>query len=201
MTPDDVYGLFIRDYLVMSYVASMGAIQLGASIGGLRGLFLLPGLAPTRMLGVFLVCGGIASFFLAPLWTAGPWGSVAGGRIVIGAEGDPVPWGKAALHDLPQARNINDINGGMSGNTQSLWFAVGAVSAIVTTYAVGSVVNRRLKSPVPPSLGMEALKDTTFSSAIGGSLRYWRRMWRDELRSLNAPAWLTFLSTRRKGGS
>lgn len=199
MTPDDVYALFIRDYLIMSYVASMGAIQLGASIGGLRGLFLLPGLAPTRLLGVLLVCGGIAWFFLAPLWNPGPWGSVAGGRVVIGAEGDAVPWGRALMHDLPQARNINDVNGGMSGNTQSLWFAVGAVSAILTTYTLGSIVNRRLRSTTaPPSIGMEALKDATFAAAIGRSLQYWRRMWRDELRSLGAPTWISGWRARRR---
>jgi len=185
----------------MSYVASLGAIQLGVSFGGLRGLFLLPGRARTRALGVLLVCAGIASFFLAPLWNPGPWGSVAGGRVVIGAGGQPVPWGRAALYDLPQARNINDTNGGMSGNTQALWFAVGAISAIVTTCTLGSIVNRGLRSPAPPSVGMEALKHTTFLSALGPSIQCWRRTWRDEFRGLSALAWLTFLKSPRKGGS
>lgn len=181
MTPEDVRALVVRDYVVMAYLGSLGAYQIATSISGLAGLWFIRNRAATKTLGICLVIAGIGYFFLAPLWTAGPWGSIPGGRVVIGAGGHPVPWGKASYRDLPQARNINDVNGGLSGSSQALWFAAGAGAAIATTYALGSIVNFRSNSPTGgPSEGIEALKGAAFHRALGRSLRYWRGNWRSE---------------------
>lgn len=187
MTLEEVRALVVRDYLVMAYLGALGVIQIAAARSGLAGLWFIPSRKATRTLGAFMIAAGIAFFFLAPLWTAGPWGSVPGGRIVIGAEGEPVPWGKASYRDLPQARNINDINGGLSGSSQALWFAAGAGAAIATTYALGSIVNARRASPVgAPSEGIEALKGAAAHRALGRSLRHWRAHWPAEVRALIA---------------
>jgi hypothetical protein len=172
----------------MAYLATTGILQVATAHSGLAGLWLIPNRVATRALGFGLVAAGIAYFFLAPLWTAGPWGSVPGGRVVVGAEGDPVPWGKASYRDLPQARNINDVNGGLSGNSQALWYAFAAGAAIVTTYTVATLVNGRrgLPSRTDPNVreGVEALKTTAVHRAVGPSLAYWRAGWRHEARSL-----------------
>ena len=190
MTPEDVRALVVRDYAVMAYMGTLGVIQLATARSGLTGLWFIPDRTATRVLGICLVVAGIAYFFLAPLWTAGPWGSVPGGRIVIGAGGEPVPWGKASYRDLPQARNINDVDGGLSGSSQALWFAAGAGAAIMTTYVLGSIVNAGRSSPSgpsgAPSDGIEALKGAPAHRVLKRSLVYWRANWRAEARTLLA---------------
>jgi hypothetical protein len=187
VTPDDVRALVVRDYFAMAYLGTLGVLQIAAARSGLSGFWFIPNQAATRALGFALVVAGIAFFSLAPLWTAGPWGSVPGGRVVVGAEGDPVPWGKASYRDLPQARNINDVNGGLSGNSQALWYAAAAGTAIVTTYVAGSLVNVRRSTPAAPVRdGVEALKTSAAHRALAGSLAYWRANWRNELRTLIA---------------
>ncbi|MBI2965145.1 MAG: hypothetical protein HYY34_02945 [Chloroflexi bacterium] len=189
MTPEDIRAIVVRDYLVMAYLGTLGAIQIATAISGLSGLWFIPNRTATRLLGACMVGAGIAFFFLAPLWTAGPWGSVPGGRIVIGAEGEPVPWGKASYRDLPQARNINDVNGGLSGTSQALWFASAAGAAIATTYALGSIINFRRNAPVGvPGEGIESLKGAAVHRVLGRSIRYWRDSWRTEARSLKSGA-------------
>ncbi|MBI4220038.1 MAG: hypothetical protein HY682_07850 [Chloroflexi bacterium] len=185
MTSSDIHALFVRDYLIMSYLAALGAIQVSVSIGRVRGLFLIPDMRVTRALGILLVLIGIASFVLAPLWSAGPWGRPDPAGPVIGYEGKRVQWDTARFTDLPRARNINDVNGGLSGNSQSMWFAFGAFAAIATTYAISSFTNRKLKRPGGHARdGIEALKDSAFPHALGRSLRHWRAGWRDEIQAL-----------------
>lgn len=199
MTPEEVRALVVRDYAVMAYLGTLGAIQIATAYSGLSGLWFVPNRVATRVLGFCLVGSGIAFFFLAPLWTAGPWGSVPGGRIVIGAEGDPVPWGKASYRDLPQARNINDVNGGLSGSSQALWFAASAGAAIATTYLMGSIINARRNSPAgAPSEGIEVLKGAAVHRALGRSISYWRSNWRAEARTLIATRRLAAGRTRAR---
>jgi hypothetical protein len=100
-----------------------------------------------------------------------------------------VPWGKASYRDLPQARNINDVNGGLSGTSQALWFASAAGAAIATTYALGSIINFRRNAPVrAPGEGIESLKGAAVHRVLGRSIRYWRDNWRTEARSLKSGA-------------
>jgi hypothetical protein len=187
VTPEDVRSLVVRDYFVMAYLGTLGVLQIATARSGLSGFWFIPNRAATRALGLVLTLAGIAFFFLAPVWTAGPWGSVPGGRVVVGAEGDPVPWGKASYRDLPQARNINDVNGGLSGNSQALWYAAAAGAAIVTTYTVAAVVNARRAPPESPVRdGVEALKTAAVHRAFVRSLAYWRVSWRRETRLLIA---------------
>ena len=94
MTPHDIGNLFLRDYLIAMYVATLGVVQIGASYGGLRGMLFLPSSRAARWLGAFLMVVAFAYFFTVPLWAAGPWGpdatdATAGGVSpgVIGRDG------------------------------------------------------------------------------------------------------------------
>ena len=184
MTPDDVASALSHDYLIAAYVVCLGAIQIGASVGGLRGLFLLPGARAARTLGVLLVVGGFAYFFLAPLWSDGPWGRETAAGGVSGAEGLNVEWNSSSWADLPRARNINDVDGGLSGSTQALWFPAGAAGAFASTLLLASIVNWRLagRSSAPLD-GIGALGSASWWRALRPSLRAWRTVWRAELRA------------------
>ena len=183
MTPDDVAEIFARDYLIAAYVSSLGALQVGASFGRLRALLFLPWATPARIFGVALFLGGLAYFFLAPLWSQGPWSNDPQGAEVRGAEGRMVRWGKAGWSDLPRARNINDIDGGLSGTGQALWFPTGAGGALLTTLVIASIVNRKIAgSSTPPLDGFQALRSRSWPRAVPASLRHWRAAWRGELK-------------------
>ena len=203
MTPDDVADAFTGDYLIAAYVASLGAIQIGASVGGLRGLFLVPSKRVARTLGVLLVFAGLAYFLLAPLWSDGPWGAETASGGVSGAEGLNVVWGRSSWADLPRARNINDVDGGLSGAAQGLWFPAGAAAAFASTFILASIINRRLAGrPVGPLDGIGALGSASWWRALRPSLRAWRGMWRGELRAQfdddREWAWLRRFVNRRR---
>ncbi len=184
MTPNDVADAFSRDYLIAAYVASLGAIQIGATVGGLRGLYLLPGARAARTLGVLLLVGGLAYFLLAPLWSDGPWGAETASGGVSGAEGLSVEWNSSSWADLPRARNINDLDGGLSGSAQALWFPAGAAGAFASTLLLASIVNWRLMgSRAAPLDGIGALGSASWWRALRPSLRAWRTVWRAELRA------------------
>jgi hypothetical protein len=55
---------FVADYLVFAFWASVGAIQVGASIGRFDGLLFLKHRLGARVFGLALVGGAIAWFFL-----------------------------------------------------------------------------------------------------------------------------------------
>lgn len=203
MTPDDVASAFSRDYLVMAYVASLGAIQIGATVGGLRGLFLIPEARAARALGVLLLVSAFAYFFLAPLWSDGPWGRETAAGGVSGAEGLNVEWSSSSWADLPRARNINDIDGGLSGTTQGLWFPTGAAAALVSTLVLASIVNRRLAGrPAAPLDGIGTLGSASWWRALRPSLRAWLAVWQRELRAQfdddREWAWLRRFVNRRR---
>lgn len=54
---------FALDYAIMVFIASLGAIQVAASLGGLRGLLFLPSRIASRVLGVVLIVGALVWFF------------------------------------------------------------------------------------------------------------------------------------------
>ena len=117
MTPHDIGNLFLRDYLIAMYIATLGVIQIGASYGGLRGMLFLPSPRPARWLGAALMVLGFLYFFSGPLWNDGPWGAASEAGLaetVTGRDGLVVNWDTAAWGDLGGAHNLNDVDGGLS---------------------------------------------------------------------------------------
>ena len=115
--------MFSWQYLLMAFLACLGIVQMAAARSGRRRLWLLSRRRSTILLGVMLLVGGIAFFYLIPLWMAGPWGPP-----------DPVTgvatWGTAPLGSLTGARNINDTAGGLSGHWQALWVLLAWIGAV-----------------------------------------------------------------------
>ena len=139
---------FTTTYYLTCLVGAVGAIQIGASYGNLRGLLFFKSLYVTRPLGVALVVGAFVFFF---------------------STGE---------------RNINDFEGGIDANTQALFFFLGVLSGGVFTFVVSSLVNLRMRGDSPkPSEGLEELKRTTFLRALHGSLFYWLKNWRLQIKN------------------
>ena len=177
MNVQEAQSLFAWHYALTAFVASLGAIQVAAASSGLRGLWFLGDRRAVYALGVLIVLGAFAWFFLAPLWIDGPWEA---GTVVPGS---PLrEWGTASPGDLPSAYNLSDAHGGLSGPGQGLWFPVGATAAVVLTLALGSLANLRLRGlPGRESEGIQALGRSTYPDALLRSLGFWRRGWSAEL--------------------
>jgi hypothetical protein len=80
-------------------------------------------------------------------------------------------------------RNINDYEGGIDANIQSLLFFLGASTAYASTLGMSSVVNNRIDDGDPkPVEGLGAMRRTTFARALGRSLKYWWSEWRTQTR-------------------
>lgn len=124
--------MFSWQYLLMAFLACLGIVQMAAARSGRRRLWLLRRRRPTTLLGVMLLVGGMAFFYLIPLWVAGPWGPP-----------DPVngvaTWGTAPLESLTGARNINDTAGGLSGHWQALWVSLAWIGAVCFSKAAGRI--------------------------------------------------------------
>lgn len=131
-----VLGLFSGHYLLMASLACLGVIQIAAARSDRRHLWLFAHRATTRAVGILLIVGAIALFYLMPLWTAGPWGAPS----LI--DGSPT-WGRTTWETLSSARNVNDTNGGLSGHWQALWFSIAWFAAAVFARTVGRL---RLRS-------------------------------------------------------
>ena len=81
------------------------------------------------------------------------------------------------------ARNLNDYQGGLDANTQALFFFFGAFTGVIVTFTVASVVNIRMMGPdAAPGAGLDAVKDTSYATALVRSLSYWRKNWRTQMK-------------------
>jgi hypothetical protein len=172
LTPDpaEVHALFARHYFYLAALASLGALQIAISIGGYSGMWLLPHRMWTRAAGILLIVAGIALFFLMPLWVDGPW---AAGSVV--ADSSMRQWGKADWGDLGAARNVNDIDGGLSGTGQATWFPLSTLIAVIVSLGAGSLNRRLFPGMVPPRRdraagrgedGLEALSGHDYPQAL-----------------------------------
>lgn len=74
-------------------------------------------------------------------------------------------------------RNISDTAGGLNGNQQSGYFALGAGLAVAATMALSSLLNLRLGQRTNGELGLDALRHTTYFQALTGDVRRWWRRW------------------------
>ncbi len=158
-------SLMVRDYLILAFLVSLGALQIAVSISGIRGLWLLPNQLLTRALGILLIGVGITTYILSPLWVEGPWaaGSVADGTSA-GRE-----WGTATINEVSAARNINDIHGGMAGTAYAIVFLLAAVLA-TTFAAILGTLNVRISNSPTLSRGSEGDQHDppSFRRGLGG---------------------------------
>ena len=195
--PSQAYALFSRDYFYMAFLASLGTLQVAVSMGGYSGLYLFPWRAASRAAGVVLIISAVLFFCLSPLWVEGPWAAGS-----VRADSATRDWGTAGWGDLGAARNVNDIDGGLSGGAQALWFPIAASLALVTSIATGFLgrrvtgkaggqVSGEIDMERPGVGGLDALRDGDFQSAIGRSVAEMRRSLRLDLQSiwLSTPAW------------
>lgn len=181
MTPDpaDVQALFARHYFYFALLATLGALQIAVSIGGYRGMWLVPGRLSTRFTGVALIVAGTALFFLLPLWVDGPWAAGS-----VEADSSTRLWGKADWGDLGAARNVNDVDGGLSGTGQATWFPLSALIAGIVSIAVGTL-NRKL---FPGRMTADAAR----SDAVDGEVDGIERLTNDSYPSALKASWARF---------
>ena len=183
MTVDasEVHSLFSRHYFYFAALATLGSLQIAVAIGGYRGLWLTPSRTATRLVGILLVLAGIALFFLMPLWVDGPWASGS-----VTADSANREWGKAGWEDLGAARNMNDINGGLSGTGQATWFPLGALIAFVVSVGAGTLnrklFRRRMNARSEHDDDPDGISLTALHSYFDALRISWRRF-RAELRS------------------
>ena len=182
-----------RHYLLLVFLLSLGALQVGASLGGLRGLWLIPTKRWNIGLAVALGIAGIALFVLLPMWTSGPWAS---GTVVDGTSEGRL-WGRTGFEELSRARNLNDIHGGLNGGDYGSWFPLTALGAVGFSVIVGAINIRRndkknlQSNSGPGGEGFDALRHTDWFTAARESWRALRRnVWTD-LRLLlrETPRW------------
>ena len=176
-----MHALFARHYFYMAALATLGALQIAVSIGGYSGLWLLPGRMFSRIAGVVLIAAGVALFFLLPLWVDGPWAAGS-----VGADSAMRQWGRADWGDLGAARNVTDIDGGLSGTGQATWFPLSALIAAVVSLAAGSINRRLFQGRMRAAAGAEAgdgdedgLESLASHDYPGALKRSWRKFRHD----------------------
>jgi hypothetical protein len=176
----EVHSVFSRHYFFFVALTTLGTLQIAVAIGGYRGLWLTPSRALTRLVGILVVLTGIALFFLMPLWVDGPWASGS-----VTADSTTREWGKASWEDLGEARNMNDINGGLSGTGQATWFPFGALIAFVVSLSAGTLnrklFRRRMNAPSEHDDDADGISLTARRSYFEALRISWRRF-RAELR-------------------
>ena len=133
---------FARDYFILMFVASIGVVQVAASIGHLKGLLFFKHPLCARAVGAILVVAVFVWFFIS------------------------------------DTRNINDYEGGLDANVQARISFLACLAAVVTTFALSSLVNLRMnQGKFTPGEGFDALRYTNYVRALADSLGYWRRSW------------------------
>jgi hypothetical protein len=194
--PATVREVFASHYFLFAFLASLGTMQVSASISGIRGLWLTPHQTVTRRLGIALIVTGVVIFFAQPLWTDGPWaaGTVEADSISRG-------WGQANWSELAGARNVNDIHGGLDGTKQAIWYPLAVVLAFVVSAMIGAVNVRILTGAESPDErppddvdGLGGLANRSYFSNLPISWRNFRSeitgTWRSGLAT--ADAWSLF---------
>ncbi len=187
---DAVAAMMGRDYLLFAFLVNLGVLQIATTISGARGLWLLPWRRPALYLGVSLVAVGVMVFVLSPMWNEGPW---AAGSVVDGTS-EGREWGKATLSDITNARNLNDIHGGLDGNDYARLFPLSALLAFIVCATVGgiSIVIKRPKSSRKKDAdGLDALGHDHYLAALAVSFSVMKRTMRKDIDSFmsEAPRW------------
>ncbi len=178
----------VRDYLILAFLVSLGALQIAVTISGIRGLWLLPNRTFTRFLGFLLIAIGFAYYIFSPIWIEGPW---AAGSVIDGTS-ENRRWGTAALAEVSGARNLNDIHGGMAGTAYAVYFVISAVLATLFAAIIGTITIRIYTNESPSSRrglgggdaavpdGLDALKNNDPLTALRSSLHNLRKHARED---------------------
>ncbi len=179
-------ALMVRDYLVLAFLVSLGALQISVSISGIRGLWVLPHSNLTRAFGILLIILGLGYYLLSPLWIEGPW---AAGSVVDGTSENRI-WGTASIDEISGARNLNDIHGGMAGTAYAVFFVLSAILATLFAAIVGAINIRIIDSPsfrrglgggdAKATDGLGALKHSDALATLTGSLNQLRNTGRED---------------------
>ena len=77
-----------------------------------------------------------------------------------------------------EPRNINDYDGGLDGNEQAIFFVLGALTSLIVTLVVSSLLNFRMNSKIESKDGFDALENTTYAKAVLVNLRFRVKRWR-----------------------
>lgn len=164
MSFDDARQLLAFDYRVMTFLVSLGVIQIAAARSSLTGLWLVKRRDVVRRIGWSLIAAGLLLYYLLPLWQSGPWATAVDPTL-------PRAWHTAPLGDLTAAHNISDTQGGLSGNTQATLLIASAVTATLVAALFGAVTVRRLRGPKPDdnAIGLEILDGGNLLTAIRSS--------------------------------
>ena len=166
-------AIMVRDYVVLAFLVSLGALQITTSISEIRGLWLLPNRNLTRAFGILLIILGLGYYLFSPLWIEGPW---AAGSVVDGTSENRA-WGTASLDEISSARNLNDIHGGMAGTAYAGYFILSAVLATIIAAAIAGIRQRYLGPRISHTNadGLDALKQTDPLSTLSVSISNLRR--------------------------
>lgn len=170
-------ALMVRDYLILAFLISLGALQVAVTISGIRGLWLTPSREMTRYLGIVVMLVGIAYYIFSPLWIEGPW---AAGSVIDGTSEDR-QWGTADFSEISGVRNLNDIHGGMAGTAYAIYFVLSAVLATLFAAIIGAINFRLFRSKTPGAPeengdeatldGLDALKNSDAFATLTRSLK------------------------------
>ncbi|MGB8362571.1 MAG: hypothetical protein WCE80_14330 [Acidimicrobiia bacterium] len=157
----DARQVLTFDYRVMTFLLSLGIIQIAASRSSLTGLWLMSRRETVRRIGWALFVAGLLFYFLAPLWQEGPWA-------VADDPTAPQAWHTASPGDLTAAHNISDTSGGLSGNTQAKLLITSAAAAILVSASLGAwTLRRRGGSSLDGQVvGTEALETGNLVDAV-----------------------------------
>lgn len=79
-------------------------------------------------------------------------------------------------------RDIPDTAGGLNGNQQAAYFALGAGLAVAVTLALSSLLNFSLGQRTNGERGLDALRNITYIRALTGDIRRWWRRWQQWIR-------------------
>ena len=189
VNPSDVRNLFESHYFLFAFLSSLGTLQIAVTSSGIRGLWLTPYRRVTRWLGFVCIITGVLVFFGQPLFIDGPWAAGS-----VQADSTMREWGTASWDELAGARNVNDIDGGLDGVVQAIWFSLAAISAFAVSVVFGALsvkantkelrVDGKLDDDID---GLTGLVHRSYFYNLPISIRNFRlesrKFWRDGVRS------------------
>jgi len=88
----------------------------------------------------------------------------------------------AAVFFLTEDRNINDYEGGLDANQQAYLFILASFVSLAAAMAIGSIRYWRVESEFIIDEGLGALVKMGYFKALLGSMRYWHREWKIQIR-------------------
>ena len=181
-------NLFESHYFLFAFLSSLGTLQIAATSSGIRGLWLMPYRRATRWLGFVCIITGVLVFFGQPLFIDGPWAAGS-----VQADSTTREWGTASWDELAGARNVNDIDGGLDGVVQAIWFSLAAISAFAVSVVFGALSVKadtkesRFEGKLDDIDGLTGLLHRSYFSNLPISIRNFRlesrKFWRDRVRS------------------